>query len=282
MIEDMQLGGLSPRTQVSYARVVSQLARRYHKSPDKLEEGELREYFLYLMNVKGISASTYRVTLCGIKFFYEHTLERPWHILDLARPAKEEKLPVILSVEEVGRILQCVRKENYRVCLTTIYCCGLRLLEGVRLHVKEIDGERKMVHIIHGKGGKDRYVPLPNMLLEMLRRHWKTHRNREWLFPSMWGNGGLSSVNTNGPMNESSLQKAFHAALEESGIHKKATVHTMRHSYATHLLEAGVGLHTIQIYLGHASITSTIIYTHLTSAIETQSADRINELLRRL
>jgi integrase len=130
-------------------------------------------------------------------------------------------------VEEVGRILQCVRKENYRVCLTTIYCCGLRLLEGVRLQVKEIDGERKMVHIFHGKVGKGRYIPLPNMLLEMLRCHWKTHRNREWLFPSTVGNGRLSSVNTNGPMNESSVQKAFYAALEESGVHKKVTVHTL-------------------------------------------------------
>jgi integrase/recombinase XerD len=282
MIEDMQLRGLSPRTQESYVLVVSQLARRYHKSPDQLEEGELREYFLYLKNIRGISASTYRVTLCGIKFFYEHTLERTWHILDLVRPAKEEKLPVVLSVEEVGRILQCLRKESYRVCLTTIYACGLRLQEGVRLRVKEIDGVRKMVHICHSKGGKDRYVPLPNVLLEMLRRHWQTHRNREWLFPSMWGNGGLSSVNTNGPMSGVSVQKAFHAALEKSGVHKKATVHTLRHSYSTHLLEAGVGLQTIQQYLGHASITSTVIYTHLTSAIETQTGDRINELLSRL
>jgi site-specific recombinase XerD len=282
MIEDMQLRGLAPRTQESYVRVVSQLAGRYHKSPDQLEEGELREYFLYLKNIRGVSASTYRVTLCGIKFFYEHTLERTWHILDLARPVKEKKLPVVLSVEEVGRILQCLRKERYRVCLTTIYACGLRLHEGVRLQVKEIDGERKMVHVSHSKGGKDRYVPLPNILLDMLRRHWQTHRNREWLFPSMWSNGGLSSANTNGPMSECGAQQAFHAALKESGVRKNATVHTLRHSYATHLLEAGVDLHSIQLYLGHASITSTVIYTHLTSAIETQTADKINELLVRL
>lgn len=282
MIEDMQLRGLAPRTQESYAQVIFQLAKHYHKSPDLLGEDELREYFLYLKNVKRVSSSTFRIVLCGIKFFYEQTLKRTWHTLDLARPAKEKKLPVVLSVEEVGRILQCLRKESYRVCLTTIYACGLRLREGARLQVKEIDGERKMVHICHGKGGKDRYVPMPNVLLEMLRRHWQTHRNREWLFPSMWSNGKLSSANTNGPMSGCGVQQAFRAALEESGVRKNATVHTLRHSYATHLLEAGVDLHSIQLYLGHASITSTVIYTHLTSVIETQTADKINELLVRL
>jgi integrase/recombinase XerD len=282
MIEDMQLRGLAPRTQESYAQIVSQLARHYHKSPDQLEEEEIREYFLYLKNVRRVSTSTFRITLCGIKFFFEHTLGRTWHTLDLVRPAKDDKFPVVLSLEEVGKILQCVRQERYRICLTTIYSCGLRLLEGVHLQVKEIDGGRKMVHICHGKGGKDRYVPLPNVSLEMLRRYWRTHRNREWLFPSTRGNGLGSSANTNGPMHESGVQRAFHAALEQSGVHKDATVHTLRHSYATHLLEAGVSLRTIQIYLGHASITTTVLYTHLTSVIEAQTTDRINEMLTKL
>ncbi|MFZ4779696.1 MAG: tyrosine-type recombinase/integrase [Terrimicrobiaceae bacterium] len=282
MIEDMQLRGLAPRTQESYAQVIFQLAKHYHKSPDQLGEDELREYFLYLKNVKGVSPSTFRIVLCGIKFFYEQTLKRTWHTLDLVRPTKDEKLPVVLSLEEVGKVLQCVRQEHYRVCLTTIYGCGLRLLEGVRLQVKEIDGGRKMVHICHGKGNKDRYIPLPNVSLEMLRRNWLTHRNREWLFPSIRGNGLGGPVNTNGPMHESGVQKAFHAALVQSGVQKEATVHTLRHSYATHLLEAGVSLRTIQIYLGHASITTTVIYTHLTSVIEAQSSDKINEMLTRL
>ena len=221
MIEDMQLRGLAPRTQASYAQVIFQLAKHYHKSPDQIREDELRAYFLYLKNVRGVSSSTFRIALCAIKFFFEETLERTWHTLELVRPSKEEKLPVVLSLEEVGKILQCVHQEQYRVCLTTIYGSGLRLMEGVGLQVKEIDGGRKMLHICHGKGNKDRYVPLPDVSLEMLRRNWLTHRNREWLFPSIHGKGSGSSENTNGPMHEGGVQKAFHAALVQSGVQKK-------------------------------------------------------------
>jgi len=187
----------------------------------------------------------------------------------------------VLSVEEVGRILKCVYLERYRVCLTTIYACGLRLLEGVHLQVKDIDSQRKMLHICQGKGGKDRYVPLPDVSLEMLRQHWRTHRNQVWLFPSpeamraAWQ--GIEQVGK--PMNETCVQKAFRAALWQSGIRKEATVHTLRHSYATHLLEAGVNLRVIQLYLGHASPATTAIYTHLTSITETQASDKINEML---
>lgn len=138
-----------------------------------------------------------------------------------------------------------------------------------------------MLHICQGKGGKDRYVPLPNTSLEMLRQYWRTHRNRVWLFPSPSG-GWVKGENTNGPMNESSMQKAFRSALAESGIHKNASVHTLRHSYATHLLEAGVNLRIIQLYLGHASPTTTAIYTHLTSVTQAQTSNKIDEMLAEL
>jgi site-specific recombinase XerD len=279
MIEDMQLRGLSIRTQETYMQAVRQLAKYYHKSPDQISEEELRQYFLYLKNVRRVSRNTCTIALCGIKFLYVHTLKRSWQTLDFIRPDKEKKLPVVLSVEEVGRILRCVHLEHYRVCLTTIYACGLRLLEGVHLQVKDIDSQRKMLHICQGKGGKDRYVPLPDASLEMLRHYWRTHRNRVWLFPSP-NAGWLKGVNTaNGPMNESCVQKAFRGALAESGVHKSATVHTLRHSYATHLLEAGVNLRVIQLYLGHASPTTTAIYTHLTSVTEVQTSEKINEIL---
>ena len=281
MLEDMQLWGLSTRTQESYIQAVRQLAKYYHKSPDQISEEELRQYFLYLKNVRRVSRSTCTIALCGIKFFYEHTLKQEWHTFELIRPPHEKKLPVVLSVEEVGRILRCVHHERYRVCLTTIYACGLRLLEGVHLQVKEIDSQRKMLHIYQGKGDKDRYVPLPDVSLEMLRQHWRTHRNRVWLFPALhaarigWSDAGQAD----GPMNESCVQKAFRGALAQSRVHKIATVHTLRHSYATHLLEAGVNLRVIQLYLGHASLTTTAIYTHLTSVTEAQASDKINEML---
>ena len=278
MIEDMQLRGLAARTQESYLQSVRQLAAHYHKPPDQINDEELRQYFLYLKNDRQVSRSTCTIALCGIKFFYVHTLKRSWHTLAFMRPEKEKKLPVVLSVEEVDRILRCVHQTRYRVCLTTIYACGLRLLEGARLQVKDIDSQRKMLHICHAKGGKDRYVPLPDACLAMLRRHWQTHRNPTWLFPASHEDW-LNPDKTSKPMDPSGLQRAFSAAVRESGIHKKATVHTLRHSFATHLLEAGVNLRIIQLYLGHASPATTAIYTHLTSVTEVQTSDKIDEML---
>ena len=269
MIEDMQLKGLAVRTQEAYVNAVLQLSRRYKKSPDCIDEEELREYFLYLKNEKHVAESTFSIALCGIKFFYEQTLGKEWHTLQLVRPDRKKKLPVVLSTEEVKRVLNCVHRFPYQICLHTIYACGLRLLEGTRLRVKDIDSERKMIHVVQGKGNKDRYVPLPDHTLMLLRQLWVTHRNPDWMFPAR---NGLDA------MHETALQKAFRAALHESGVHKDASVHTLRHSYATHLLEAGVDLRIIQVYLGHASPATTAIYTHLTSVTEAQVNQRINRI----
>lgn len=272
MIEDMQLHGFSERTQDSYLRTVRQLAAYFNKPPDQITEEELRQYFLYLKNVKQASRSTITLALCGIKFFYERTLQRQWAVLALLRPPQEKKLPVVLSVGEVRQVLDRVRHWHYRVCLSTIYACGLRLQEGLHLQISHIDGARQMVHVCHGKGGKDRYVPLPQPVLEMLRQYWGTHRNPVWLFPS-------THQTVKGPMNASGLQRAFKAALRESGIQKPATVHTLRHSYATHLLEAGLNLRIIQDYLGHASPTTTAIYTHLTQSSEDIAIQAVNRIV---
>ena len=269
MIEDMQLKGLAVRTQEAYVNAVLQLSRRFKKSPDSINEEELREYFLYLKNEKRVAESTFSIALCGIKFFFEQTLKKEWHTLQLVRPDRKKKLPVVFSTEEVKRVLDCVHRFPYQVCLHTIYACGLRLLEGTRLGVKDIDSERKMLHVVAGKGGKDRYVPLPDHTLRLLRHLWSTHRHPDWMFPAR---NGLAA------MDESAVQKAFQAALHESGVHKDASVHTLRHSYATHLLEAGVDLRIIQIYLGHASPATTAIYTHLTSVTEAQVHQRINRI----
>lgn len=281
MIEDMQLRGLSIRTQEAYVRSVSQFLRYCHKPADQVGQEEFRQYFLYLKNTRHVSRSTCTIALCGLKFFYEHTLERSWHTFELVRPPHENKLPVVLSVQEVRRILTCVDRQRYRVCLTLIYSCGLRLLEGVRLQVKDIDGDRKMLHVCLAKGGKDRYVPLPEAALEMLRRHWRTHRNRVWMFPAMRGDWP-DPAEAGEPMCETGVQRAFRDALHKSGVRKDATVHTLRHSYATHLLEAGVNLRIIQSYLGHASPTTTAIYTHLTSITEARTSDTINEMVASL
>lgn len=277
MLEDLQLRGLAPKTQDAYLRAVRQLAEHYGKSPDCITEEELRQYFLYLKNEKQASRSTCTIALYGIKFFYEHTLQRDWPILDFVRPPKEKKLPVVLSRQEVRRVLGCLRKLHYRVCLSTIYACGLRLREGVYLQVPDIDSDRMRLHIRKGKGAKDRYVPLPQRTLELLRTYWVTHRHSVWLFPTLRGeNAGPTATQ---PMSPSGVQRAFRAARKDSGIQKPASVHTLRHSYATHLLEAGVNLRLIQAYLGHSSPKTTAIYTHLSRRAEALATDAINRLM---
>jgi integrase/recombinase XerD len=170
MIECLQLRGLCERTQEMYVRAVRQLAEPYHTSPALITEEELRQYFLSLKHVKQYSRSASTIALCGIKFFFEHTLTRAWTTLTFVRPPREKKLPVILSREEVHRILGCVRLLRYRVCLTTIYSCGLRLQEGTRLQVPDSDSARLLIHVRRGNGGKDRSVPLPHRTLALLRQ----------------------------------------------------------------------------------------------------------------
>jgi integrase/recombinase XerD len=278
MIECLQLRGLSERTQEAYTRAVRQLSEHYHKSPDQITEEELRQYFLYLKNVKHYARNTTTIAICGLKFFFERTLEKDWTTFNLVRPAPEKKLPVILSPEEVRQILGCLRLPRYRVCLATIYSCGLRLQEGTNLRVADIDSARQMIHVRHGKGAKDRYVPLPERTLQLLRQYWKQHRNPSLLFPAEGRNHSELAQATE-PMSKSSVQQAFRAALKASGNNKRASVHTLRHSWATHLLEAGVNLRLIQEWLGHSSPATTSVYTHLTVKAEQLGAQAINQIM---
>jgi site-specific recombinase XerD len=278
MIECLQLRGLSERTQESYVRAVRQLAEHYHKSPDLITEEELRQYFLHLKNVKHYSRNTMTIAICGLKFFFEHTLNKEWTTLNIVRPAPEKKLPVILSLAEVRQILALVRLPRYQVCLSTIYSCGLRLQEGTHLQVADLDSARMMIHVRHGKGAKDRYVPLPKRTLVLLRQYWRTHRNSVLLFPAE-GRAHVDLAKATEPMSKHSVQDAFHAALKQSRLNKRASVHTLRHSWATHLLEAGVNLRLIQEWLGHHSPATTSVYTHLTFKAEQLGTQAINQLM---
>jgi integrase/recombinase XerD len=276
MLEDMQLRGLAERTQESYLGAVRRLAEYYGRPPDQLSDEEVRGYFLYLQNERQVASNTYNVAFNGIKFFYTHTLGRPWPTaLNLVLQRRVHKLPVVLSQEEVTRTLHAVRQPHYRVCLSTIYGCGLRLQEGIGLTVDAVDGERKLVHVRQGKGQRDRYVPLPEPILLLLRNYWQLHRNPHWLFPSPRPDLRHATE----PLDDSGLGRAFKAALRAAGVQKPATVHTLRHSYATHLLEAGVNLRLIQTYLGHQSITTTQIYTHLTQGADTLASATINRVM---
>jgi len=261
----MQLKGFSERTQECYVRAVRQLAQHYSKSPGKITEEELRQYFLHVKNVKKWKRATVTIAICGIKFFFTNTLKRQWATFDLVRPQTERRLPVILTRDEIRRILKCVRFPIYRVCLLTIYSCGLRLGEGARLKVSDVDGSRMVIHIEQGKGGKDRYVPLPRRTLTELRNWYKTHRNPTWVFPAAGRPGKHDEFSwATRPTPIGNVQDAFRDALRKSGVNKRASVRTLRHSYATHLVELGINLRLIQEYLGHLSPKTTAIYTHLT------------------
>lgn len=283
MLQDLQLSGYAKRTQEMYLRAVRQLSEHFNKPPDQITEEQLRDYFLYVKNVKKWSRTASTIAISGIKFFYEKTLSREWTTLKLVRPHREKRLPIILTSGEIRRIFNCVRFERYRVCLFTIYTCGLRVLEGCNLKVTNIDSSRMLVHIEGGKGNKDRYVPLPQRTLDELRQHWKTHRNPVWLFPAAGRGTHNEFATATEPTPFCNVQMAFKAALRKSGVNKpNASVRTLRHSYATHLLEQGVNLRLIQEYLGHNSPRTTAIYTHLTEVAQAQAAKVINRLMQAL
>jgi len=255
MLADLQLRGLAPRTQQCYVEAVKHLTQHYRRAPDQISEDELRQYFLFLINDKKVAESTFRIHLYGIRFFYERTLQRPWPVFDLVRPRHIQKLPVVLSLREVRFLLALVERPKARTCLQLIYACGLRLTEGTHLQVSDIDAQRMLVRVHQGKGGKDRLVPLAPRVLELLRAYWQRQRPRPWVFPARDGSA---------PLPATSLQKTFKAVVRQSGIPKDASIHTLRPSDATHLLERGVALRSIQELLGHRSPRTTARYTHLT------------------
>jgi site-specific recombinase XerD len=279
MIDDLKLAGYSERTQEAYVASVRKLAEHYRRSPEQIDEEELRRYFLYLKDERKLKRGSITIALCGIKFFYQKTLQRQWSVFDIARPAREVRLPVVLSREEVQTILAGVRIAVYRLCLVTIHTCGLRLREGTHLRPADIDGERRVVHVC-GKGRRDRIVPIPERTLVLLRDDWKTHRSSDWLFPAPTRHGLAHSLaHDGGPVTRSSLQSCLRRAVQRSSVRKKASVHTLRHSYATHLLEDGVDLRIIQGYLGHSNPQTTALYTHLTAELRRVTRDPVERLM---
>ena len=278
MREDLKLAGYATRTQDAYIRAVRMLAQHYGKSPDTLCDQQIREYFLHLKEDRQFARGSMSIAFSGIRFFYDKTCPRDLPSLKLIRVPHEKSIPAVLSRQEVIRILHCIRLLRYRAVLTTIYSCGLRLQEGTHLQVSDIYRDQMAVHIHRGKGAKDRYVPLPKATLMLLRRFWSTHRNPLWLFPAP-GRGGTGMSSAPTPIPHSSVQIAFRRALAASGIRKPAHVHSLRHSYATHLLEEGTPLQVIQACLGHRDIRTTTIYTHLTVQIRQSAQAAIDRIM---
>lgn len=275
----LQLTGKGDKTRQCYVRAVRLLAGFYDKTPDKITEQELQDYFLHRRNVSKWAPSTMRISYYGIRFFFQNVARRDWHTLDILKVKNEKRLPDILSIEEVRGALAKVRMFHNYAFLSTVYSCGLRLQEGLYLQVTDIDSKRMMIHVHRGKGAKDRYIPLPESTLILLRQYWATHKNNLLLFPAL-GRSGKDGHGAKRPMSKSSVQAAFRKARFAAGIQKRrVSIHTLRHSYATHLLEAGVNLRIIQRNMGHANLETTMAYLHLTRAGLENACDLINSVM---
>ncbi len=278
MHQDLQLAGLSEGTQNVYLRAVRRLAVHFDTPPDVLNEAQVRDYLLHLKNDRMYASSTLGIAYSAIKFFYSHTAPRDWPTLQRIRVQKEKRLPDVLSIDELRELIGAVRKLRYRTYFSTVYSLGLRRNEGLHLQVPDIDSARMLVHVRRGKGAKDRFVPLPARTLTLLREYWVTHRNPVWLFPDI-GSDPRQAVSSDRPMSKDGVQHAMQRVVHQLGWRKAVSIHTLRHSYATHLLEAGVNLRLIQQYLGHSSLQTTMVYLHLTTVSQEQAIAVINQLM---
>jgi site-specific recombinase XerD len=278
MHQDLQLAGLAEGTQQAYLRAVRQLAAHFRKPPDQITEHEVREYLVFLKDEREYSPSSLKIAASGIIFFYTHTVPRDWLTFKNLHIPRPQSLPDVLSLAEVRRLIDAVYTPHNKAFFWTVYSLGLRLQEGLNLQVGDIDSARMVVHVHRGKGSKDRYVPLPSRTLTVLRQYWVTHRNPVWLFPAT-GRDHTEAHAATEPMARSSVHGAMKRVVQEVGFRKRITIHTLRHSYATHLLEAGVNLRLIQQYLGHSSLQATTIYLHLTSLGQEQARATIEAMM---
>jgi len=275
-LTELKLQGMAPKTISAYSRAVRRIAAFFDCCPDHLTSQDLKRYFAAL--VDSHSWSTVKLDRCGLQFFYYHTLGKQWVWVDIFRPPKIQSLPDVLTIEETWQLINTVRKLRYRVFFLTVYSMGLRLGEGLQLEVGDIDAARQRVHVRLGKGKKDRYVPLPKVTLAALRRYWTTHRHPRLLFPNQ--NGTSARIRkAQSFMDRGGVQLAIKAAVADCGIHRKISTHSLRHSYATHLLEAGVDLREIQRILGHADPKTTVRYAHLTDVTQEKAAGAIEQMM---
>ena len=272
MVEDMKLRGFTAGTQRAYLDAIRALAAHCHRPPDQLSQEQIRDYLLYLIETRKLAKSTFRIHLSALKFLYRRTLGRPWPVLALPRLKSDKKLPAVLRREQVWSLLDRVRHPHARMSLILMYTCGLRVSEALHLRVPDIDSQRMVVWVRHGKGEKDRSVPLPQPTLVELRAYWVKYRPATWLFSTQSGTT---------PIRRDAVGACLKAALRESSLRQKVSCHTLRHSYATHLLEAGVHLRAIQALLGHRSLKTTFLYLHLTQSTMADVQAQINQVMTR-
>jgi integrase/recombinase XerD len=254
MLVDLQLCGAKPRTQETYLREAENLARYFKRSPAELGENELKEYLLHLIKDRHLSEGTFRYYVAGLKFLYRTTLKREWPVEKIKHPRAKTKLPVVLDLSEVESLFLVTRNLKHKAMLMITYSSGLRVSEAARLKLTDIDSVRMTVRISQGKGGKDRYSILSQTTLEHLRKYWKKYRPAQWLFEGQKKDTHITV---------STIQSIFRTAIKRARITKPVSIHTLRHSFATHLIEAGTSLHHVQLLLGHRSPTTTTVYLHV-------------------
>lgn len=275
-LKHLRLKGLQPKTVEAYSRAIRRFGDYFSHQINDLSEQQLTDYFTDLLTSH--SWSTVKLDLYGLKFYYTHVLHKSWVAIDLIKPPKVRRLPDIVTVEEAQRLFLTTGTLSYRVLYFTLYSLGLRLGEGLRLQVGDIDATRQRVHIRDAKGNKDRLVPLPAATLTILRRFWQLHRNPVLLFPNRLGGlkGAQRAVT---PLDRGGVQLTLRKVAQQCGLKKKISPHSLRHSYATHLIEAGVDLLEVQKILGHHSILTTAKYTHLTAHTGQNATQLINTLM---
>ncbi|CAG19747.1 tyrosine-type recombinase/integrase [Photobacterium profundum] len=261
--------GKRPATIDAYSRAVRRISQFFDRCPDAMTTADLKQYFASLIQTH--SWSTVKLDRNGLQFFYRHTLEKEWQWLDIVKPPQSKKLPDIITAQQVALLISMTKQKRYQIFFLTLYTMGLRLGEGLSLTVHDIDQHTMQVHIRDGKGGKDRLVPVPQRTLNALRAHWLTHRHPRLIFP---GKG----CNTDNPMDRGGVQKAMKLVLKDCGINKPISPHSLRHCFATHLLEQGLDLRSLQILLGHASLNTTARYTRMTQIKQRDAALAINRL----
>jgi integrase/recombinase XerD len=251
---DLQLCGAKKRTQDIYLREMDNLVKYFHRSPEDLGEADLKDYMLHMIKERHISEGTFRVYVAGLKFLYRTTLKREWPVEKIKHPRAKMKLPVVLDLSEVESLFAVTKNLKHKAMLMITYSSGLRVSEAARLELTDIDSKRMVVRIRQGKGGKDRYSILSQTTLEHLREYWRKYRPTKWLFEGQKKDDHITPH---------TIQTIFYAAIKRAGITKPASVHTLRHSFATHLIEAGTSLHHVQLLLGHRSPTTTTVYLHV-------------------
>jgi site-specific recombinase XerD len=252
--ENGELRNLSENTIETYIRVVRQFSEYFNKAPENLGTDEIREYLLYLKNDKKRAIQTLDVTYSALKFFYNGVIEKPLELSPVPRVKREKRLPVVLSAEEITLLFTVIKNIKDKAILSIIYSAGLRTSEAANLKISDIDSSRMHIRIQHSKGAKDRYTILSKVTLIVLRQYWKMYKPAEWLFPGRYPDR---------PMTRRNMARIFNKYKKQAGITKQATIHSLRHSFATHLLENGADLHHIQLLLGHSSPKTTTVYLHV-------------------